>query len=145
MLGCASTNCNLVLTEAQGEIRSPCYPQEYPKSQACKWTMEAPSGFIVQLSFLDFELEEVLGCIYDRVTVNTGNTEVKFCGLTANGLTLNSTGNVMELSFISDFSVQKKGFHVSFHHGRFRLAPTQAGIDLLNNLFSPVRYFIYRL
>ncbi|XP_076011137.1 adhesion G-protein coupled receptor G6 isoform X3 [Genypterus blacodes] len=116
VLGCATTNCNLVLTEAKGEFQSPCYPQEYAKSQACRWIMQAPSGFIVQLSFLDFELEEVLGCIYDRVTVNTGNAEVKFCGLTANGLTLNSTGNVMELSFISDFSVQKKGFHVSFHH-----------------------------
>ncbi|KAF7647093.1 hypothetical protein LDENG_00177540, partial [Lucifuga dentata] len=78
--------------------------------------MEAPSGFIIQLSFLDFELEEALGCIYDQVMVNTGNAEVKLCGLTANGLTLNSTGNVMELSFISDFSVQKKGFRVSFHH-----------------------------
>ncbi|KAM4632862.1 adhesion G-protein coupled receptor G6 [Polymixia lowei] len=116
VLGCSQLNCNLVLTEAQGGISSPCYPQDYPKSQACKWTMQAPSGFIIQLSFLDFELEEALGCIYDRIVVNTGNTDVKFCGLTANGLTLNSTGNVMELSFTSDFSVQKKGFRVSFRH-----------------------------
>uniref|UniRef100_A0A667Y8D9 Adhesion G-protein coupled receptor G6 n=1 Tax=Myripristis murdjan TaxID=586833 RepID=A0A667Y8D9_9TELE len=116
LLGCGSTNCNLVLTEAQGDFTSPCYPQDYPKSQSCKWTMQAPAGFIVQLSFLDFELEEALGCIYDRVVVNTGNTDAKFCGLTANGLTLNSTGNVMELSFMSDFSVQKRGFSVSFRH-----------------------------
>ncbi|XP_029903682.1 adhesion G-protein coupled receptor G6 [Myripristis murdjan] len=116
VLGCGSTNCNLVLTEAQGDFTSPCYPQDYPKSQSCKWTMQAPAGFIVQLSFLDFELEEALGCIYDRVVVNTGNTDAKFCGLTANGLTLNSTGNVMELSFMSDFSVQKRGFSVSFRH-----------------------------
>uniref|UniRef100_A0A3B4Z9G6 Adhesion G-protein coupled receptor G6 n=1 Tax=Stegastes partitus TaxID=144197 RepID=A0A3B4Z9G6_9TELE len=116
VLGCSSTNCNLVLTDAQGEITSPCYPQKYPNSQACKWTMQAPAGFIIQLSFLDFDLEEAHGCIYDRVVVNTGNTDVKFCGLTANGLTLNSTGNVMELSFTSDFSVQKRGFSVSFRH-----------------------------
>ncbi|XP_071323519.1 adhesion G-protein coupled receptor G6 isoform X2 [Trachinotus anak] len=116
VLGCSSTNCNLVLTEVQGAITSPCYPQKYPNSQACRWIMQAPAGFIIQLSFLDFDLEEAPGCIYDRVVVNTGNTEVKFCGLTANGLSLNSTGNVMELSFTSDFSVQKKGFKVSFRH-----------------------------
>ncbi|XP_070705940.1 adhesion G-protein coupled receptor G6 [Pempheris klunzingeri] len=116
VLGCSFTNCNTVLMEAQGEISSPCYPQIYPNSQACKWIMQAPAGFIIQLSFLDFDLEEAPGCIYDRVVVNTGNTDVKFCGLTAKGLTLNSTGNVMELSFTSDFSVQKKGFSVSFQH-----------------------------
>lgn len=113
----------MVLTEAQGEFKSPCYPQKYPNSQACRWTLQAPAGFIIQLSFLDFDLEEAPGCIYDRVVVNTGNTDVKFCGLTANGLTLNSTGNVMELSFSSDFSVQKRGFSVSFLHGRSGLTP----------------------
>ncbi|XP_028252604.1 adhesion G-protein coupled receptor G6 isoform X2 [Parambassis ranga] len=116
VLGCSNTNCNLVLTEAQGDITSPCYPQIYPNSQACRWVLQAPAGFIVQLYFADFELEEAPGCIYDRVMVNTGSTEVKFCGLTADGLTLNSTGNVMELLFTSDFSVQKRGFSVSFQH-----------------------------
>ncbi|XP_061602269.1 adhesion G-protein coupled receptor G6 isoform X4 [Cololabis saira] len=116
VLGCSSTDCNLVLTEAQGQFSSPCYPQKYPNSKTCKWTMQAPAGFIIQLSFLDFELEEAQGCIYDRVEVNTGVAEVKFCGLTASGLSLNSTGNVMELSFMSDFSIQKKGFSVSFQH-----------------------------
>ncbi|KAG7250608.1 hypothetical protein CRUP_018061 [Coryphaenoides rupestris] len=116
VLGCGQSDCVLVLSESQGEFSSPCYPQDYPKSLACKWTMQAPPGFIVQLSFLDFDLEEALGCIYDRVQVNTGSAEVKLCGLTAHGLTLNSTGSVMELGFTSDFSVQKKGFRVSYHH-----------------------------
>uniref|UniRef100_A0A087YB44 Adhesion G-protein coupled receptor G6 n=1 Tax=Poecilia formosa TaxID=48698 RepID=A0A087YB44_POEFO len=112
----SSINCNVVLTEAQGDFTSPCYPQKYPNSHTCKWTMQAPTGFIIQLSFLDFELEEAQDCMYDRVVVNTGSTESKFCGLTARGLTLNSTRNVMEVSFISDFSIQKKGFTVSFQH-----------------------------
>ncbi|XP_072218158.1 adhesion G-protein coupled receptor G6 isoform X2 [Leuresthes tenuis] len=116
VLGCSSTNCNLVLTEARGEFTSPCFPQKYPNLQSCKWTMRAPTGFVVQLSFLDFDLEEAPGCIYDQVAVNSGNAEVRFCGLTASGLTLNSTGNVMELSFKSDFSIQRRGFSVSFQH-----------------------------
>lgn len=110
------------LTEAQGKFTSPCYPQRYPNSQNCEWTMRAPAGFIIQLSFLDFDLEEAPGCIYDHVEVNTGSSEAKFCGPTANGLTMNSTGNKMKLSFTSDFSVQKRGFSVSFQHGRSGLA-----------------------
>nr|XP_046147568.1 adhesion G-protein coupled receptor G6 isoform X11 [Oncorhynchus gorbuscha] len=114
VLSCSNSNCVVVLTDSQGTFTSPCYPQVYPKSQACKWTLQAPAGFIVQITFFDFDLEEALGCIYDRVIVNTGNQDVKLCGLTANGLTLNSTRNVMEMSFNSDFSVQKKGFNVSY-------------------------------
>lgn len=113
-----------MLTEVQGSFTSPCYPQLYPNSQSCTWTLQAPAGFIIQLTFLDFYLEEAQGCIYDRVVVNTGSADVRFCGPTAKGLTLNSTGNVMELLFTSDFSVQKKGFSVSFKHGRSR--PTVA-------------------
>ncbi|XP_051954864.1 adhesion G-protein coupled receptor G6-like isoform X3 [Xyrauchen texanus] len=110
----SSISCNVVLTDSHGSFTSPCYPSEYPSSQACEWTIQAPAGFIVQITFLDFELEEAHGCIYDRIVVSTGASDVKFCGLTANGLTLNSTGNVMVVSFNSDFSVQKKGFHISY-------------------------------
>uniref|UniRef100_A0A3Q2PT89 Adhesion G-protein coupled receptor G6 n=1 Tax=Fundulus heteroclitus TaxID=8078 RepID=A0A3Q2PT89_FUNHE len=116
VLGCSSVDCNVVLTEAQGKFSSPCYPEIYRNGLTCNWTMQAPAGFIVQLTFLDFELEEAQNCMYDRVVVNTGSTESKFCGLTASGLTLNSTRNVMELSFVSDFSIRKKGFMVSFQH-----------------------------
>ncbi|XP_067273978.1 adhesion G-protein coupled receptor G6 isoform X2 [Pseudorasbora parva] len=111
---CQSSSCNVVLTDSQGSFTSPCYPNDYPPSQACKWTIQAPAGFIVQITFLDFELEEAHGCIYDRIVISTGTSDTKFCGLTPNGLTLNSSGNVMEVSFNSDFSVQKKGFHISY-------------------------------
>ncbi|KAG7508937.1 hypothetical protein JOB18_029412 [Solea senegalensis] len=115
-LDCGSADCDLVLKEALGQISSPCYPDKYPNSQSCRWVLQAPAGFVVQLSFLDFDLEEAPGCIYDHMSVNTGDADVKFCGPTADGLTLNSTGNVMEITFSSDFSVQKRGFSVSFRH-----------------------------
>ncbi|XP_026146513.1 adhesion G-protein coupled receptor G6 isoform X1 [Carassius auratus] len=110
----SSVSCNVVLTDSQGSFTSPCYPNDYPPSQSCKWTIQAPTGFIVQITFLDFELEEASGCIYDRIDIKTGTSDTNFCGLTPNGLTLNSSGNVMEISFTSDFSVQKKGFHISY-------------------------------
>lgn len=116
VLGCVVPDCNLVLEGSRGVIKSPCYPQKYPNLVACRWTMQAPPGHVVQLTFVDFELEEAPGCIYDAAVVNTGMTDVRFCGLTAHGLTQNSTGNVMVLSFNSDFSIQKRGFFVEYRH-----------------------------
>ncbi|MGH0164077.1 UNVERIFIED_CONTAM: hypothetical protein FKN15_046569, partial [Acipenser sinensis] len=107
-------DCRKVLTSSNGVFTSPCYPSEYPNSQACKWTLQAPAGYIIQITFLDFEIEEAPQCIYDHVTVSSGKDDVRFCGITANGLTLNSTGNVMNVSFTTDFSVQKKGFKISY-------------------------------
>lgn len=106
--------CIELLTASSGNFTSPCFPSDYPPSTACKWTLQAPAGFVLQLTFLDFELEEARGCIYDSVVVNTGASIVKFCGLTAHGLTLNSSTNHMVVSFSSDFSVQKRGFSISY-------------------------------
>ncbi|XP_060739347.1 adhesion G-protein coupled receptor G6 isoform X3 [Tachysurus vachellii] len=113
VLSCQS-ECDETLTSSSGTFISPCYPNDYPPSLTCKWTLQAPAGFVLQLNFLDFELEEAQGCIYDSVVVDTGGSSVKFCGLTANGLTLNSSTNVMVVTFYSDFSVQKKGFSISY-------------------------------
>ncbi|KAJ0026987.1 hypothetical protein NQD34_017987 [Periophthalmus magnuspinnatus] len=118
VLSCVAPDCNLALQGTHGAMKSPCYPQKYPNSHTCRWTIQAPTGHIVQLTFVDFELEEAPGCIYDWVIVNTGQTDVRFCGLTARGLSLNSTGNLIVLSFNSDFSVQKRGFYVEYRHGR---------------------------
>lgn len=39
---------------------------------------------------------------------------MNLCGITAKGLSYNSTGNEMIVSFKSDFSIQKKGFNASY-------------------------------
>lgn len=108
-------NCKLVLTATSGSFTSPCYPEMYPNSQDCKWTIRAPVGFIIQVTFVDFDVEEAQGCMYDSLSINNGETVSKFCGITAKGLTFNSTGNVMIITFVSDFSIQKKGFSITYN------------------------------
>ncbi|KAM4770928.1 adhesion G-protein coupled receptor G6 [Rhinophrynus dorsalis] len=109
------SNCKVVLTSPSGYFTSPCYPENYPNTQDCKWTLKAPPGFIIQITFVDFEIEEAQGCMYDYLTIN-GDNNSKFCGFTAKGLSFNSTGNEMILTFISDFSIQKKGFNLTYSH-----------------------------
>ncbi|XP_063773911.1 adhesion G-protein coupled receptor G6 isoform X5 [Pseudophryne corroboree] len=114
VLCCA--NCKLVLTAPTGYFTSPCYPDLYPNSQDCKWTLLAPVGFIIQVTFDDFDVEEAQNCMYDSLSINNGETTSKFCGITAKGLSFHSTGKEMIITFVSDFSIQKKGFKVTYSH-----------------------------
>ncbi|NXJ19314.1 AGRG6 protein, partial [Dicrurus megarhynchus] len=107
-------DCRTVLTDPSGIFTSPCFPSDYPNSQACKWIIRAPHGFIIQLTFIDFDIEEAPGCIYDSLTLDNGESPMNLCGITAKGLSYNSTGNEMIVSFKSDFSIQKKGFNASY-------------------------------
>ncbi|NWI85024.1 AGRG6 protein, partial [Pitta sordida] len=107
-------DCRIVLTDPSGIFTSPCFPSDYPNSQACKWIIRAPHGFIIQLTFIDFDIEEAPGCIYDSLTLDNGESPMNLCGITAKGLSYNSTGNEMIVSFKSDFSIQKKGFNASY-------------------------------
>ncbi|KAM6126736.1 adhesion G-protein coupled receptor G6 [Pterocles gutturalis] len=107
-------DCRIVLTDPSGVFTSPCFPSDYPNSQACRWIIRAPHGFIIQLTFIDFDIEEAPGCIYDSLTLDNGESPMNLCGITAKGLSYNSTGNEMIVSFKSDFSIQKKGFNASY-------------------------------
>ncbi|NXQ12331.1 AGRG6 protein, partial [Peucedramus taeniatus] len=107
-------DCRTVLTDPSGVFTSPCFPSDYPNSQACKWIIRAPHGFIIQLTFIDFDIEEAPGCIYDSLTLDNGESPMNLCGITAKGLSYNSTRNEMIVSFKSDFSIQKKGFNASY-------------------------------
>lgn len=110
--GCA--NCRLVLSNPSGTFTSPCYPNDYPNSQACMWTLQAPTGYIIQITFNDFDIEEAPNCIYDSLSLDNGESQTKFCGATAKGLSFNSSANEMHVSFSSDFSIPKKGFNASY-------------------------------
>ncbi|XP_075453225.1 adhesion G-protein coupled receptor G6 isoform X3 [Ascaphus truei] len=112
VLSCS--NCKLVLTTPSGYFTSPCYPSQYSSSLDCKWTIRAPPGFIIQITFVDFEIEEAQGCMYDSLTIYNGETLTpKMCGFTQS-LSLNSTANEMVVRFQSDFSIQKKGFNATY-------------------------------
>ncbi|XP_041036946.1 adhesion G-protein coupled receptor G6 isoform X2 [Carcharodon carcharias] len=112
VLGCSE--CTETLTDPSGQFTSPCFPREYVSNLNCLWTIQAPSGFIIQLTFHEFELEEAQRCLYDVVSINTGAEFIEFCGVTAKGLTLNSTGSKMIVTFKTDFSIQKKGFRATY-------------------------------
>ena len=63
-----SKSCGGHLFAMTGIIRSPNYPEEYPRSVTCEWVIEAPNKHQVILRVNDFQLEEK-GCFYDFLEI----------------------------------------------------------------------------
>jgi Zn-dependent metalloprotease len=99
--------CDVVLTDATGEVTSPDFPNNYPANVDKTVCIDGPS---VTLTFTDFDTEGS----YDFVTVMDakGKELSKTSGTTKPGPF--TTANRIYVKFTSDESVQKKGFRATW-------------------------------
>ncbi|VDI10486.1 Hypothetical predicted protein, partial [Mytilus galloprovincialis] len=71
--------CGAVLKDDNGEFASPRWPYQYPSLSLCKWTIRAPYGSTIYLSFTSIELEEHIkgncSSAYDRLEIFDGSTK----------------------------------------------------------------------
>lgn len=61
--------CGGKFTTISGIIHSANYPQNYPHIQNCEWLIEVDSNHLVNLTFLDFDVENSRNCSDDYVKV----------------------------------------------------------------------------
>ncbi|KAG9478625.1 hypothetical protein GDO78_012335 [Eleutherodactylus coqui] len=99
-----------------GTILSPGYPESYPNSLNCTWTIEVTHGKGVQFTFHTFHLEDLHD--YLLITEN-GSFSQPLARLT--GFVLPAAINAglygnfrAQLRFISDFSISYEGFNITF-------------------------------
>ncbi|KAM8953257.1 astacin-like metalloendopeptidase [Pelodytes ibericus] len=103
----------------KGEVTSPDYPDyEYPSNADALWTIIAPKGYKVSLTFGDFVLQYSSKCSNDYLTVIDGATLTApvlgtFCG-SKMPPNLVSAGNVIMVQFHSDASCEDWGFQASY-------------------------------
>ncbi|CAG0892086.1 unnamed protein product, partial [Cyprideis torosa] len=67
-------NCNRVIKGSfHGVIQSPNFPREYPHQKNCNWTIQAPMGNRLNLTFSHFHIEGTTGhnCTFDHVKVSS--------------------------------------------------------------------------
>lgn len=122
------------LTSLHGVIQSPNNPNEYPAYANCKWTIAAPRGNRIQLTFSEFKLETAHfyqwqfetavpirnsdACVFDYLAIDqldasgTAVDSHKYCREMP-GQLLSFTDRV-ELRFHSDQSVGETGFRVEY-------------------------------
>ncbi|XP_010186719.1 PREDICTED: tolloid-like protein 1, partial [Mesitornis unicolor] len=114
---CKEAECEQKIHSPNGIITSPNWPDKYPSRKECTWEISATPGQRVKLIFNEFEIEQHQECAYDHLEVFDGESEKspilgRLCG---NKIPepLIATGNKMFLRFISDASVQRKGFQAT--------------------------------
>ena len=107
-------------------IESPNFPQPYPHNRNCSWTIKAPRGNTINMTFSNFELEDhhsqTGNCTYDHLTVtemdgrrsdNNVKSLGRFCGERVPSL-VSSTKDKVILDFVSDYSVAENGFRLEW-------------------------------
>ncbi|KAL3290304.1 hypothetical protein HHI36_023648 [Cryptolaemus montrouzieri] len=115
------TVCGGKLTAPSGIIESDGYPLHYTTGLSCVYEIIQPAGYIIKLSFIDFELEtgtnEIADGCYDYVEIRDGDYENatllgKYCEYKPPLIT--SSLNYLWIRFISDESVGGKGFKANY-------------------------------
>uniref|UniRef100_A0AAQ4PGY7 Cubilin n=1 Tax=Gasterosteus aculeatus aculeatus TaxID=481459 RepID=A0AAQ4PGY7_GASAC len=115
----ALEGCGDVLTSPSGTITSPGHPGSYPHGANCTWYISVAPGNLVRLSFDSFHLEYHMNCnfdyleVYDNGTVQTGSKVGRYCGRSVPP-SITSTGSLLTLLLVSDWSLATEGFSASY-------------------------------
>ncbi|XP_068206241.1 LOW QUALITY PROTEIN: cubilin-like, partial [Palaemon carinicauda] len=116
------TICGGVLRATSGHITSPNSPDRYPHNTDCRWVLDLPPGFVIQISWQTFSLESHYNCDYDYVEIfdnssiagNGGQMGDRYCGDTVPPI-MTSSDNLVTIHFHSDHSANHDGFAAIYH------------------------------
>ncbi|XP_039285883.1 procollagen C-endopeptidase enhancer 1 isoform X2 [Nilaparvata lugens] len=116
--------CGGILKSLSGTIQSPQSANEqgkYPHNMYCVWEVAAPAGYVIQLTWSHFSLEETRNCALDYVVVSdnssadgsSANILGRYCGRSLPPQMI-SKDNFMKVIFISDVTVAREGFSANY-------------------------------
>ncbi|XP_074049030.1 cubilin [Macrotis lagotis] len=115
--------CGGYLTSSNSTFASPDSNADgrYDKNLNCIWVISAPLNKVINLTFNTFSLEAISSfqrCVFDYVKVYDGDNENAnlvgtFCGSNLPAPFI-SRGNFLTVKFVSDVSVEKEGFNVTY-------------------------------
>ncbi|XP_075185922.1 embryonic protein UVS.2-like [Anomaloglossus baeobatrachus] len=110
----ATVSCGGTFYTPGRNITSPRYPSNYYSNLKCNYTIKAPVGQRITLTFNDFKLEDSYMCIYDYVIVWDGSIQYgQFCGVRSIPV-ITSTTNTLVINFKTDVDTQTSGFLATY-------------------------------
>lgn len=62
--------CGGRFTALQGQLSSPLYPEPYPPTRACNYSILLPLGNVAKLNWIHMDIEDDGHCAYDYVEVS---------------------------------------------------------------------------
>ncbi|KAM4705286.1 LOW QUALITY PROTEIN: cubilin [Rhinophrynus dorsalis] len=97
-----------------GQIASPLWPRNYPDHANYVWKINVDSSQTIEVRILQIDIEDHASCYYDKLRIYDGpdthfHVIGTYCGETAPP-SIFSSGSTMTVQFVSDYSVNKKGF-----------------------------------
>lgn len=106
-------------------IESPNFPNKYEHSTNCSWTIEAPIGNTIMLTFSHFDLEgftDTMTCKFDYVQIMEGDNDApnnylgpsKLCGNIEVPKKINSTQRQVFITFVTDSFIAYNGFRLEW-------------------------------
>ncbi|XP_078679396.1 uncharacterized protein LOC144915035 isoform X2 [Branchiostoma floridae x Branchiostoma belcheri] len=101
------------LNETNHIITSPDYPAQYPDNAKCNYTIKAPPGHFIAITFEEFQLESD----YDFLNISdfpSGTNQKSYTGDDNAGKVYTSKTNEVQLNFTSDHSQTNAGFKLSY-------------------------------
>ncbi|XP_049840768.1 cubilin-like [Schistocerca gregaria] len=114
-----ATGCGGIMTSPSGSFSSPNYPQNYHDVSYCTWKISTSRGSILQLVFIDIEMEETDDCSHDYVEIRDGKDPSgrllgSYCS-SSHPPFIRSSSNHMFVTFKSDYSSSGRGFHAKYN------------------------------
>ncbi|XP_020662303.3 cubilin [Pogona vitticeps] len=101
-----------------GQIASPLWPRRYPHRSNYHWTVTVNATQVIHGELSQIDIEGLYNCHFDKLKVYDGpNTHSRliatYCGTAPSSFT--SSGSSVTLQFISDFSVNGRGFLLDWY------------------------------
>ncbi|KAM6158934.1 membrane frizzled-related protein isoform 2-T2 [Rhynchocyon petersi] len=105
--------CGGILLGPRGFFSSPNYPDPYPPNAHCVWHIQVPADHTIQLKIDTLSIEGVASCLFDRLEISPEpeGPLLRVCGRVPPP-TLNTNASHLRIDFVSDSSVEGRGFHV---------------------------------
>ena len=111
---------------ATGIITSPSYPGQYHNNADCEYYLKIQEGSRINVTFLDFVVEEHSTCLYDYVEIRDGHGKWTLCG-GKTPTSILSARNKVWIRFVTDGSISNKGFKLEYT----TVAPQTSGYHLI--------------
>lgn len=110
--------CHFHMQSGGDVIESPNYPHKYNALSKCTWILEGPIGSNIILQFQDFETEKTFDTVQILVGGRTEDKSVSLATLSGreelSSKPFITASNFMIVKFISDGSVERKGFRATW-------------------------------
>ncbi|XP_065670074.1 fibropellin-1 isoform X3 [Hydra vulgaris] len=112
--------CQFILNEESGTVKSPRYPKPYSNNLNCSWKITVPNGRQIILTVNKFQIESSYNCESDALYVYDGPNDKAnlyskpYCGTNAPSV-IKSKSNNLFLRFITDNLDNNIGFLIQYN------------------------------